>query len=353
MQIIPSPQAYSQFTNLLQQQLQLPLAEITQRVNPQLIAPYYLKLPSLILKQAQNLGSILFKNLPTNCEGFSACIDFHWVKDLQQLKIIECNTNAAFLGLSLPLYQAHQLQSLLSPSQLVAQWTHYTQQDFSLNPQLAIVDEAPENQKLYIEFLYFQKIFNSMGAQAHICDVAVLPDTVDAIYNRSTNFLLDNEAHQKINRFWIKNPNLISPNPQNYLNFADKNNLITWQKYTELSAFLAPTHLLDLNNQDSIWLERKKYFIKPRSSFGSKSTYRGESILKKLFFQLIQEKSMIAQEFIPAPELNSPDHGNLKFDLRFYYHQNQVTQAIARLYQGQVTNSRSPGGGFSPILWYN
>lgn len=351
MQIIASPQAYPRFTHLLQQQLDLPLDEITQRVNPQLIAPYYLKLPSVILKQAQTLGTRLFNFLPPDIEGFSACIDFHWLEFQQQLKIIECNTNAAFLGLSATLYQAHHLDSPLQPAQLLTQWVHYTQHNLGPNHHLAIVDQDPNQQKLFIEFLYYQKLFETTGTQTIICDVADLPDQINTIYNRSTLFDLDDLNHLKLKQFWLKTPQQISPNPTNYLNFADKSNLITWQKNPELVDFLAPSHLLNAENQNLIWLDRKKYFIKPQNSYGSKSTYRGESISKKLFFQLIQEKPMIAQEFIPAPELNSPDHGNLKFDIRFYYHQKQVIQSVARLYQGQVTNSRSPGGGFAPILW--
>lgn len=351
MQMIPSPQAYTQFINLLHQQLQLPLEEITQRVNPQLIAPYYLQLPLVILTQAQQLGVLLFKNLPADIEGFSACIDFHWVNSEQQLKIIECNTNAAFLGLSIPLYLSHQLTSPLQPKELVQQWQHYTQQDFSVNPQLTIIDELPEEQKLYVEFLYFQKIFDSLGAKTTICDVTELPDTSYAVYNRSTNFLFSDKSHLKVNQLWQQHPQRVSPNPNNYLSFADKKNLITWQNFAELGPYLPDTHLIDQTNESLIWSNRKKYFIKPQNSYGSKSTYRGESISRKLFTQLIQDKSMLAQEFVPAPELSNNEHGPLKFDLRFYYHKSKVTQAIARLYQGQVTNSRTPGGGFAPILW--
>ena len=39
----------------------------------------------------------------------------------------------------------------------------------------------------------------------------------------------------------------------------------------------------------------------------------------------------------------------LKFDLREYVYQGQVQWTAARLYQGQTTNFRTPGGGFAPV----
>jgi hypothetical protein len=39
----------------------------------------------------------------------------------------------------------------------------------------------------------------------------------------------------------------------------------------------------------------------------------------------------------------------LKFDLRAYVYDGQVLWVAARLYQGQTTNFRTPGGGFAPV----
>ena len=40
----------------------------------------------------------------------------------------------------------------------------------------------------------------------------------------------------------------------------------------------------------------------------------------------------------------------LKVDVRLYTYAGTVVLAAARLYQGQTTNMRTPGGGFAPIL---
>lgn len=39
----------------------------------------------------------------------------------------------------------------------------------------------------------------------------------------------------------------------------------------------------------------------------------------------------------------------LKFDLRSYGYDGPVQWTAARVYQGQTTNFRTPGGGFAPV----
>ena len=40
----------------------------------------------------------------------------------------------------------------------------------------------------------------------------------------------------------------------------------------------------------------------------------------------------------------------LKVDVRLYTFAGTILLAAARLYQGQTTNMRTPGGGFAPVL---
>ena len=42
--------------------------------------------------------------------------------------------------------------------------------------------------------------------------------------------------------------------------------------------------------------------------------------------------------------------GTLKADIRCYAYAGQVKLVTARLYQGQTTNFRTPGGGFAPVF---
>ena len=39
----------------------------------------------------------------------------------------------------------------------------------------------------------------------------------------------------------------------------------------------------------------------------------------------------------------------MKFDLRAYAYAGETQWVAARLYQGQTTNFRTPGGGFAPV----
>ena len=41
----------------------------------------------------------------------------------------------------------------------------------------------------------------------------------------------------------------------------------------------------------------------------------------------------------------------LKVDLRNYVYDGEVVLIAARLYQGQTTNFRTPGGGFAPVFY--
>ena len=41
---------------------------------------------------------------------------------------------------------------------------------------------------------------------------------------------------------------------------------------------------------------------------------------------------------------------DLKLDLRNYVYGDTVQLVAARLWQGQTTNFRTPGGGFAPVL---
>lgn len=39
-----------------------------------------------------------------------------------------------------------------------------------------------------------------------------------------------------------------------------------------------------------------------------------------------------------------------KIDVRLYTYGSEILLAAARIYQGQTTNFRAPGGGFAPVL---
>jgi hypothetical protein len=118
-------------------------------------------------------------------------------------------------------------------------------------------------------------------------------------------------------------------------------------------AHLPRCQILTKENSGEIWNERKQMFLKPLRSFGAKQSFRGGSISRTAFDKVV-DSDMLAQEFIPAPEItfdSALGPQTLKYDLRFYAYKDRIQSAVARLYQGQVTNLKTPMGGFAPIVF--
>ncbi len=61
----------------------------------------------------------------------------------------------------------------------------------------------------------------------------------------------------------------------------------------------------------------------------------------------------MAQELIKPSERGVLVDGAetaLKVDIRAYVYAGEILMLAARLYQGQTTNFRTPGGGFAPVF---
>jgi hypothetical protein len=103
---------------------------------------------------------------------------------------------------------------------------------------------------------------------------------------------------------------------------------------------------------EAFWAGRKNWFFKPAAGFGSRAAYRGDKLTKRVFEEILQG-GYIAQEIVPPSELTvavADAAQVMKLDLRCYAYAGQVQLMAARLYQGQTTNFRTPGGGFAPVF---
>jgi hypothetical protein len=243
------------------------------------------------------------------------------------------------------------------------------------------VDTAPPSQRLYIEFLLYREIFRSWGWSATIADIGDLqidsaknalflhaedsrPRYVDFIYNRSTDFFLSEPQSRALRWAYLGGGATVSPHPLEYFLSADKQRLVEWSQpdYLQnlgvspaneriLKSALLRSLTLSSKNAEELWEQRKNFFFKPKTAFGSKHTYRGSSLRSKAFAE-IRDRDFLAQEFCPAPEREFPcaeGTKGMKFDLRFYFYKDQVQTGLARLYQGQVTNLQTPLGGLAPL----
>ncbi len=241
--------------------------------------------------------------------------------------------------------------------------------------RIAIVDDAPQTQYLYPEFVLFRRLFEQAGIPAVICDPQELAfrdgalwhgdARIDLVYNRLTDFALDAPANTALRAAWLADAALVTPHPQAHALYADKRNLValcddallaSWgvdaETRTTLANKIPRTELVLPQNADDLWARRKQLFFKPAAGYGSKAAYRGDKITKRVFDEVLAG-SYIAQALVP-PSSRTLKVGEapveLKLDLRNYVYAGHVQLIAARLWQGQTTNFRTPGGGFAPVL---
>jgi len=242
--------------------------------------------------------------------------------------------------------------------------------------RVAIVDESPAEQYLYPEFLLFQRLFEARGVQAVVADPSQLEwrdgvlrhggERIDLVYNRLTDFYLERPEHAALREAYLSGTVAVTPHPRAHALYANKRNLALLTDAHRLHAWgVAPdtiatlvsgipaTRPVDPAAAEQLWSERKGLFFKPASGFGSRGSYPGGKLTHKVFAEIL-EGDYVAQALVPPSErlLRDADTPRaLKMDLRNYVYNGQVQLVAARLYQGQTTNFRTPGGGFAPVFY--
>jgi len=364
-----------------------------EHIAANLICPSVVELPLGVLKQAQDFAKSLFSlrnnslyvdsmnsHVDPNLQqmqiqpagNYSICMSYDFHLDQNGvLQLIEVNTNAAFLALGDLLYESWSLpKPVLGFS--MDEFLKNIQQEYHLSlggsgPQrVAIVDENPHTQRLFIEFLVYREYLHSKNIEVEILDYREELANFDFIYNRGTDFYWQDTSWQNLRSLFNEKKTCVSPNPVEYFYLADKARMVDWSNSERLTSWgvsdlekevllrhvpLAKT--LTPENAEEIWAERKKFFLKPQQSFGSKQSYKGGSVSRRVFDEIKGQK-FLAQSLVPAPELTletTEGPQSFKYDLRFFAYRDRIQSVIARVYQGQVTNLQSPYGGFAPIRW--
>jgi hypothetical protein len=324
---------------------------------------------------------------PRHALGVFFGYDFH-VTD-GGIGLIEINTNAGGAMLNAVLARAQraccpEMAYLVPPAttadaledRIVAMFRH----EWSLaNPgrplhSIAIVDDAPEQQYLYPEFLLFQQLFQRHGLQAVIAAPSQFSlhgsrlwhgdQVIDLVYNRLTDFSLEAPASATLRAAYLANAMVLTPHPQAHALYADKRNLALFSDAKQLTALGVPppvqdvllasipqTEVVEMANAERLWRERRRLFFKPFAGYGSKAAYRGDKMTQRVW-QDIFAGNYVAQALVAPGErtiLGQAPPQMLKFDLRAYAYNAEVQWVAARLYQGQTTNFRTPGGGFAPV----
>jgi hypothetical protein len=240
-----------------------------------------------------------------------------------------------------------------------------------------IVDDAPRQQYLYPEFLLFEDLFRRHGLRARIADPAELSqregrlfcegEPFDLVYNRLTDFDLSESAHAVLRQAWLDDAVVLTPDPLAHALHADKRHLALFSQADTLRtlgadeaviALLAQTvphtEVVTADRAEALWAARRELFFKPRDGFGSRAAYRGDKLTRRVWQDTILGGDYVAQALVRPGERAVPTANDparlLKFDLRNYAYDGQVQWVAARLYQGQTTNFRTPGGGFAPVF---
>jgi len=314
--------------------------------------------------------------------------DFHLGHQGPQL--IEINTNAGGALLNAALAGAQQaccleVSAVLGGSvdpvrlrdELVAMFRNEWHLQRGERPlkSIAIVDEAPQSQFLYPEFLLFRELFRAAGLEAEIVDVSELRfadgalsargATIDLVYNRHTDFYFETAATSALRAAYEAGAAVVTPHPRAYALYADKrllpvlsdaSRLRSWGVGEDVLAVLATgipeARLVDPARAENWWSERKRYFFKPATGYGSKAAYRGDKLTRSTWEQILA-RPYVAQRIV-TPSERTIRVGDvevpLKLDLRNYVYEGRVQLVAARLYQGQTTNFRTTGGGFAPVF---
>jgi hypothetical protein len=337
---------------------------------------------------------------PTN-PGFLLAYDFHITED--QPYLIEINSNPGGFILStisshhhavccsnlyngnlveLPIYTKDIRDTVCKI--ILNEWVTSRPNglDSNLPRGIAIVDSNPELQFLYPEFLMYQNIFQSLKIPTYILDPKDLTEIdgnlfykenpIDLVYNRHTDFYFNSDdSHLKsIETAYRKGNICLTPHPYIYENFSDKENLIHWsdemylrkitgigetidsglgeERISRIKKMIPVTRPISELNEEDLWKNRKKYFFKPINGYGSKAVYRGDKLTRKVFDSILEEDTIVQENIAPA--LRMVDDSLLKSDVRVFSYRGEILGLTSRLYQGQVTNFRTPGGGFAPVM---
>ena len=324
---------------------------------------------------------------PAGAQGVFFGYDFHL--DHGRLGLIEINTNAGGAMLNAVLARAQRsccaaMDAMVPTRADVARFEQRLVDMFHREWRLAghtrplhsiaIVDEAPEQQYLYPEFLLFQRLFERHGLRAVIADPAELQWrdgllwhgdlAIDLVYNRLTDFYLEQPASAVLREAYEQRGVVLTPHPLAHALYADKRHLALFSDAARLQALGVPeatrqillanvphTELVNAADAERLWAARRGLFFKPVAGFGSRAAYRGDKLTKRVWDEILAG-DYVAQAIVPPGErlIEGDDKAQaMKFDLRAYAYGGEVQWVAARLYQGQTTNFRTPGGGFAPV----
>ncbi|RZI40428.1 hypothetical protein EGT07_24160 [Herbaspirillum sp. HC18] len=330
-------------------------------------------------------ASPIARHNPGGAKGVFFGYDFH--VGPEGVGLIEINTNAGGAMFNAALARAQRaccpaVESLLPRLESGMDMDHRIMDMFRREwaasrgtapwRTVAIVDAAPASQYLYPEFLMFQRLFERYGVRAVIADPSELVfkdnalwhdnTVVDLVYNRLTDFMLDESASAALRAAYLSNAIVLTPHPRAHALYADKRNLVQLSDPEQLQELGVPHDIQQIlletiprtvrvtkADAQRLWSERRQLFFKPAAGFGGRAAYRGDKLTKRVWEDILTGDYVAQSVVLPGERAITSDTPLLKYDVRNYAYDGAVQSLAARLYQGQTTNFRTPGGGFAPV----
>lgn len=318
--------------------------------------------------------------------------DFHLADDGPRL--IEINSNAGGAFLNAALARAHRaccesFQQVFDAKDTLrkldevfvnmfrAEW--HAQRGSAPLRNILIVDDDPDAQYLAPEFQMARALFDSHGLIAAVGDARelqwrngalwhpALPSDmpVDLVYNRLTDFYLQDLDHEALKLAYRAGAAVVTPHPRTHALYADKRNLISLSDAALLESWgvseadrallrrvVPATQRVMAEDADALWAQRRGLFFKPAAGFGARAAYRGDKLTRRVWDEILAG-GYVAQTTVPPSERLVSVEGQtvrLKLDLRAYTYRGQVQLLAARTWAGQTTNFRTEDGGFSPVV---
>jgi len=289
--------------------------------------------------------------------------DFHLTSDGP--KLIEINNNAGGLfekddgwipqcqHVEMPNNLEQRIKAMFPES-----WKH-----------IAIMDEAIQDQYMYPEMCAYARLLESSGRTVSLVSpedlelresgLFVNGLSIDAIYNRHTDFYLEHESMQHIKQAFMAKQVVLNPNPRSYALIGDKNRMVDWWREGVLESIVdasslvcirnvvPETHLLAECESDLAWETRKSWVFKPAAKHGGKGVLLGKGMSRKRFEQF-DKHTTVMQKLVPPSQITIND-ASFKFDVRLYMHGSSLIAMAGRAWNGQITNFREEGSGWTAI----
>ncbi len=331
--------------------------------------------------QAASLASApeIARESSQRVSGLFSGFDFHLTPDGP--KLIEINTNAggAFYTALIDDMQFQRGQREAKPlgywSKLFVEHirTEWALAGAGQLRTVAIIDDAPDEQFLRLEYHLASQILCEAGLAVIIADPGALrfhgnrlwheATPIDLVYNRLTSFALEREIDRPLYLALRARAAVITPDPRNHALLACKRNLTLLSDdaflcdagldagaRTLLAAAVPRTISVTLDNAAELWSNRAQYYFKPISGYGSRGVYAGAKLTVKTWNEIFPGGQYVAQSKIDPPRIDVPGSPAMRYDIRNFTYGGKSFMRVARVYRGQTTNFRTPGGGFAPVF---